>query len=114
MHRRESENYARFRAGRLIFALAALQNPDDYVRKELLCLQGTRGVDAYRALRPERRRKAAAARRKPLRDMPWYVEHHLPRAQERLAGELGALVQHPQLLIEVLDLKGAYAMAHHL
>jgi hypothetical protein len=104
----------RYRGLRLLFVLAVLQVPDEYDRRELFALQGTRGVDSSGRPRRERRRNAACARRKPLRDIPWYVEKYLPAAQELLATHLHALVEHPALLEDALRCNGATAMVRYL
>jgi hypothetical protein len=110
----DDDDDLRLRGLRLLFTIAAMQEPNDHARREQLCLLGTRGVDAYQDVRPERRRKAAAARKRPLRDIPWYVQNHLPRTQERLAGQLQALVEHPALLNEALSAHGEVAMVRFL
>jgi hypothetical protein len=100
--------------GQMLFALAAHQGIDSYRRTEHLNLIGVRGSDAYNRLRSQRRRLAALSREKPLKDMQWYVENHLPDAQQRLADELQALVEHSSLLEEALCRHGKTVLVRHL
>lgn len=103
-----------YRVLSLMLTLAVLQNSDSYSRHEGLCLLGVRGVDAYECERGERRRLAALARRKPLHDVDWYVKRHLPRTLARIAGNLGALVEHSELLEEALTCNGKTALVKHV
>jgi hypothetical protein len=103
------------RAARLLLILAALQGVDTFGVKESLCLYGTRGSGlAYGAPRSKRRKLAALEREKPLRDVRWYVANHLPHTQERIAGQLQALMEHAVLLEEALTTNGGAARVKHL
>ncbi len=98
----------------LLLTLAVLQCVDPHLRLEGLCLLGARGTDAaYEAERGERRRLAALARRKPLHDVDWYVKRHLPRTLARIAGNLAALLEHPELLEAALARDGKVAVMKH-
>ncbi|HEX3910179.1 MAG TPA: hypothetical protein VHW67_05700 [Solirubrobacteraceae bacterium] len=108
----DDEQEAKYRSGTLLFTLAALQCGDH--AEEQLILQGARGVGAAGALRTDRLRKAALARPKPLKNVPWYVTHHLRRTQEQLASELRVLCEHLERLDEALNAEGAKALAHHM
>jgi hypothetical protein len=103
-----------YRGACLLLTLAVLQSSNPYFRLEGLCLLGLRGVDVHGDDLQDRRRGAAAARRKPLRDRSWYVKRHLPRTQARLAEELRALVEHPELLAEAIARNGKTALMRHL
>jgi hypothetical protein len=98
----------------LLLTLAVYQTPSTYSQKEGLCLFGLRGVDVFEAGRTDRREMAALARKKPLHDTDWYVKRHLPRTQARIAGELRALVEYPQLLEEALARDGKTIIMRHL
>lgn len=102
------------RGARLLFALAALQAKNPHVQREQLCLMGPRGVGTYENSRRERVRKAALERERPLRDQAWYVEHHLPRVIDALAGNLEALTERPELLAEALRADGQLALVRHV
>lgn len=103
-----------YRVLSLLLTLAVLQCRDVYSRNEGLCLLGLRGTDAHECERSERRRLAALARRKPLHDLDWYVKRHLPRTVARIASNLGALVEHPELLEEALNSDGRKALVNHV
>ena len=99
----------------LMLILAVLQCADPNLRLEGLHLLGARGTDAaYEAERGERRRLAALARRKQLYDVDWYVKRHLPRTTARIAGNLAALIEHPELLEEALARDGRMAVIKHI
>jgi hypothetical protein len=114
VHAAHDQMQKRAFGGRMLFVLAAHQSPDPYRRDEHLNLLGARGSDAYNHLRPQRRRLAALSREKPLKDIQWYVEHHLPDAQQRLADELQALVEHQELLEEALWQNGKTVLVRHM
>ena len=97
-----------------LLGLAVYQTPSNFARSEELSLLGVRGVDVFEAERRERRAMAALARKKPLHDPEWYAKRHLPRTQARLAGELRALVEHPELLEEALARDGKTIIMRHL
>jgi hypothetical protein len=103
---------AKFRGGTLLFMVGALQC-DEYADEQLILL-GARGVGATGVLRTARLRKAAKARPKELKNVPWYVTHHLPATQEQLAGELRALCEHLPHLRSVLGVDGATALYRHM
>ena len=109
-----SEDVDNGRVISLMFTLAALAGTDPYSQRESLCLLGVRGVDAYERERGERRRMAALARQRPIRDVDWYVKRHLPRAIARIAGELRALVEHPEMLEGALKCNGKIALMKHV
>ncbi len=98
-----------YRGARLLLILAAMQNANKYVQREQLCSLGPRGA-AYECQLSERRRIAALAREKPLRDKRHYAQEHVPRIERRIAGELEALVEHPEILEEALLLNGKIAI----
>jgi hypothetical protein len=100
--------------GQMLMGLAALQSPDQCRQEEHLNLLGARGSAAHNHLRPQRRRLAALSREKPLSNMQWYVENHLRDVQQRLADELQALVEHPELLEEALCRNGRRVLVRHL
>jgi hypothetical protein len=101
-------------AGRLLLILAAMR-AGSCERDEILCLMGTRGVDAYGAPREQRFRMAALARRRPLRDPRWYQRSgQLACTQRRLADALDALVSSPALLAQTLASQGEAAVSRYL
>jgi hypothetical protein len=108
----EDEQEAKYRGGILLFTMAALQCGE--FAEEQLILQGARGVAAAGVARTNRLRKAAFARPKRLKNVPWYVTHHLGATQEQLASELRALCEHPGRLREVLGVDGERALARHM
>jgi hypothetical protein len=114
VHAVENPTQKRRFGGQMLFGVAAHQSPDKYRLEEHLNLTGARGSAAHNHLRPQRRRMAALAREKPLKDVQWYVEHHLPDTQQRLADELQALVEHPELLEEALCRHGKTVLVRHL
>jgi hypothetical protein len=97
----------------LLLLLAALQNVDEYVQREQLCLFGTRGT-AFECERSKRLRLAASEREKPLRDRRHYLQQHVPRIERRIAGELDALIEHPEILEEALSEYGRMAIVKYL
>jgi hypothetical protein len=110
-----SEGQLLLDGGRLLFILAAMQAEDCHERDEVLCLMGTRGVDAYGAPRGERLRMAALARRRPLRDPRWYRRSgQLADTQRRLADGLHALVSCAELLDRALTSQGDMAVSRYL
>lgn len=109
-----SEDVSNGRVISLMFSLASLASSDPYSQRESLCLLGVRGVDVYERERGERRRMAALSRQRPIRDVDWYVRRHLPRAIARIAGELQALVEHPEMLEEALKCNGKIALMKHV
>jgi hypothetical protein len=104
----------KFLALSFIFTLAALANSDECFQKEALCLLGVRNVEASECERGERRKLAALARKRPLYDVDWYVKRHLPRTIARIAGDLRALVEHPEALDEAVERNGKTAQIRHI
>jgi hypothetical protein len=98
----------------LMFTLAALANRDKHFQQEALCLLGVRNVDASECERGDRREIAALARKRPLYDVDWYVKRHLPRTIARMAGDLRAIVDHPEALNGALQRNGKIAQIDYI
>jgi len=110
----DPESTDKFLALSFMFTLAALANSDRCFQAEALCLLGVRNVDASECERGERRKIAALARKRPLYDVSHYVKRHLPRTIARIAGDLRALVEHPEALDEAIERNGKTAQIRHI
>jgi hypothetical protein len=99
--------------GRLLLILAAMQNVTKAVQREQLTLLGVRKF-AHECKRIARVKMAAMAREKPLRSRRYYVAEHLPRVERRMAGQLEALVEHPEVLEAALARDGMTAILNYL
>jgi hypothetical protein len=109
------EDFRRYESGRLLFVLAAMEGGNEYDTLEALRVMGTRNVDTQGRPRKARYKKAGEARHRPVTDPRHYDRGgHLARMEQRVAGELHALMVQPERLEQALEANGAIAVAKYI